>query len=57
MVECFAAYTKQLKDGVAFEKGRALKFKNAGKLEHAKMAMNRMKIMQKEIEENESGQE
>ena len=49
-------YIASLKQAVNEEKEKALRFKKEGKLEFAKSALNRLKIMQKEIEEVESAE-
>ena len=50
---CFlnAVYMDMVKKAIAEEKQRALKFKQANKLVHAKAAMERLKSMQKEVDE------
>jgi len=50
----FQAYNAQLQKGVEFEKGRAIKYKKAGKLEYAKVCLGRMKLMEKEIIDNQN---
>ena len=47
------AYLEQVKKAIEEEKGHALRYKKAQKLEHAKLCMWRLKLMQQEITEVE----
>ncbi|KAJ3328667.1 hypothetical protein HDU91_004051, partial [Kappamyces sp. JEL0680] len=48
-------YVKQVKESIAKTKATALEFKKQGKLELAKQAMVRIKLMSAEVEEVEAG--